>query len=152
VSRSRGYLSFGIGNCPSLPWHIRSESTPSSCVEVAVAPTRKWRWRGNSGDSGGAADVAAVDLVAELPTAGSAPSIGLGLGVGCGDWGEPHGLYPGPHFLFIYSTGRRGPTSQWTAEYPRSGHGQGVRLVRWVETGEINPNILPLDLLLYFNL
>jgi hypothetical protein len=43
----------------------------------------------------------AADLVAELPAAGSAPSIGLGLGVECSNWGEPRDQSLWPHILFI---------------------------------------------------
>jgi hypothetical protein len=43
----------------------------------------------------------AADLVAELPAAGSAPSIGLGLGVECSNWGESRDQSLWPHILFI---------------------------------------------------
>jgi hypothetical protein len=69
--------------------------------------------------------------------------------VGCGSGSEPHSLCPGPHLLFmvLYDGG---PPAVYGLGTPDQGAGQGPS---WPlgQLVEINSNILPLDLILYFN-
>jgi hypothetical protein len=87
--------------------------------------------------------VVAVKMLMALPVTYSIPSIArVRIVVGCGGCDQPRDLSPGPHLPFITLHDRGPPT--------RSRLRRGLT-DRWIESDGINPNILSLDLILYFN-
>jgi len=87
-----------------------------------------------------------------LPVASAAPQIGswLGFSVGFLGGGEPRTLPPTPHLFLLYGTAQREPTSCVGLGIPDQDTSQGPRHGRWAKSGGDQPNILPLDLILYF--
>jgi hypothetical protein len=82
------------------------------------------------------------------------PSLVIGIRVVGGETGgsgEPRTECPGPHLSFICAV-RRGPASYGWAGRPRSGReSRSKEAVGPPRSGD-QPNILPLDLNIYFNL